>query len=377
MPALNLKGLSLRELEEFALSLDEKSYRGKQLFDWIYTREVTDFHAMTTMSVALRERLASLAVIGSITLRDEKHSPGDGTVKYLFELGDGRKIESVLIPPRTAFRGPGAEVEEEQKRLTLCVSTQVGCALDCRFCATASMGFMRNLNAGEIVDQVLRVKQVSGKKITNIVYMGMGEPLLNYDEVMKSVEIISTGLKITARRITVSTAGWVPGILRMAGEGRRVRLAVSLHTLDEDSRRELMPVSKKYPIAELLGAVSEYYRKTKQRVTFEYVLFDGWNDTTEDARALAALTRRIPSKINIIPYHDIGFTLPAGARPALRPAPPARIEEFAGKLRDMHATVFVRGSAGENIRAACGQLAVEHADRARNTGQGTRSMSTA
>lgn len=360
MPELNLKGLSLGELEEFAVSLGERSYRGKQLFDWIYSKEISDFRRMTTISTALRERLSTLASIDSITPRGEQHSAGDGTTKYLFELGDGRRIESVLIPPRTAFRDDEAGSEEEQKRLTLCVSTQVGCPLDCSFCATASMGFLRNLTAGEIVDQLLAVKRLSGRKITNIVFMGMGEPLMNYDGVMKSADIISTGMGITARRITVSTAGWVPGILRMAAENRRLKLAVSLHTMKDDLRRELMPVSKKYPLASLTEAVAEYCRKTKQRVTFEYILFDGLNDTPDDVRALASLTKRVPSKVNIIPYHDIGFARQGESGRRLRPTPRVRIEEFAHNLRKLHATVFVRGSAGEEIHAACGQLAVKH-----------------
>ncbi len=391
MHQTNLKGLSQRELEEFALSLGEKPYRGRQLFDWIYNKHVSDFGAMTTMSSALRERLRAGATIDSIGLTGEKLSASDGTVKYLFELADGKKIESVLIPPRTAYRNPppspagggqgrtgmtgvadgpvgppetGEEPAEEAglKRHTLCVSTQVGCPLDCVFCATASMGFGRNLTAGEIVDQVLAVREISGKKISNIVYMGMGEPLLNYEEVMKSVDIISSGLGIAARRITISTAGWVPGIRRMADDGRRVKLAVSLHSLDQESRAKLMPVTVKYPLEELLDATRDYTRRTGQRVTFEYILFRDWNDREEDLRALASLAGSMPCKVNIIPFHDIAFALP-GAGSGLRPSPPARIDEFAARLREKNLTVFVRSSAGEDINAACGQLAVAASPR--------------
>jgi len=377
MHQTNLKGLSLRELEEFALSLGEKPYRGRQLFDWIYNKDVSDFGAMSSMSAALRERLRAGASIGTIDLVDERRSAADGTVKYLFGLADGRKIESVLIPPKTAYRspwhddapepdGPDDETDNAQpagakagtKRHTLCVSTQVGCPLDCVFCATASMGFTRNLTAGEIVEQVLAVKRISGRKISNIVYMGMGEPLLNYDEVMKSVDIISTGLRIAARRITVSTAGWVPGIARMAEDDRRVKLAVSLHSLDPDARARLMPVSAKYPLRELLDATRDFARRTGQRVTFEYILFDGWNDGERDLRALAALAGSMPCKVNIIPFHDIAFTLPGAEAEGLRPSPRARIDEFASGLRAKNVTVFVRSSAGEDINAACGQLAV-------------------
>jgi 23S rRNA (adenine2503-C2)-methyltransferase len=388
----DLKGLSAVELEEFAVSLGEKPFRGRQLFEWIYHKRAAGFDEMTDLSAALRAKLASAAVIGSLTLKDAQRSAADGTTKLLFGLADGKNVESVLIPPKTAFRdahGIEAEAEAEAEadagdpedngagdagtvkraRLTLCVSTQVGCPLDCVFCATATMGFLRNLTAGEIVDQVMSARKVAGRKITNLVYMGMGEPLLNYDEVMKSAEIVSNGLKIAAKRITVSTAGWVPGIRRMAEEKRRVKLAVSLHTLDEAARTELMPVSGKYPLAELLESAEFYYARTKQRITFEYILFRGWNDSDTDVRRLSALVKRIPGKVNIIPFHSIAFSLPAGApadlQSALRPATAAGIDAFARKLRSAHVTTFVRSSAGEDINAACGQLAVKHAARQR------------
>lgn len=363
---MNLKGLSVAELEEFAVSMGEKPFRGRQLFEWIYHKDAAGFDAMTNMPAAFRRRLASEARIGSIALRDRKRSPADATTKLLFELDDGKYIESVLIPPRTAYR--------EEERLTLCVSTQVGCPLDCVFCATATMGFRRNLTAGEIVDQVMTAARIAERKITNIVYMGMGEPLLNYDEVMKSAEIISTGLKIAAKRITVSTAGWTPGIRRMADENRRVKLAISLHTLDERARTELMPVTGKFPLAELLDAAEYYYGRTKQRITFEYILFDGWNDSDADVRRLVALMKRIPGKVNIIPFHSIAFSLPQGVPAALRPSPPRRIDAFARKLRAGHVTVFVRSSAGEDINAACGQLAVRHAARAERTAHDAGSL---
>ncbi len=370
----NLKGLSERELEEFAVSTGEKPFRGRQLFEWIYHRQAAGFGEMLNIPSSFRRRLEAEARIGSIELRDRNRSATDGTTKLLFALEDGRNIESVLIPPKTAYRGgpdPGAEdqddageIKQERERLTLCVSTQVGCALDCIFCATATMGFRRNLTAGEIVDQVMAAGRIAERKITNVVYMGMGEPLLNYDEVMKSADIISTGLKIAAKRITVSTAGWTPGIIRMADERRKVKLAISLHTLDEAARMELMPVTKKHPLPGLLDAAEHYYGRTKQRITFEYILFDGWNDSDADVRRLVTLLKRIPGKVNIIPYHSIEFSLPAPMPVALRPASARRIDAFARKLRDRHVTVFVRSSAGEDINAACGQLAVRHAARA-------------
>jgi 23S rRNA (adenine2503-C2)-methyltransferase len=380
----DLKGLSAGELESFVVSLGEKPFRGRQLFEWIYHKRAAGFHEMTDLSAALRARLASAAVIGSLTLKDAQRSAADGTTKLLFGLADGKNVESVLIPPKTAWRdadeaeaeaedaedkGTGEAGATKRPRLTLCVSTQVGCPLDCVFCATATMGFFRNLTAGEIVDQVMAAGKVAGRKITNLVYMGMGEPLLNYDEVMKSAEIVSNGLKIAAKRITVSTAGWVPGIRRMADEKRRVKLAISLHTLDEGARAELMPVSGKYPLAELLDSAEYYYARTKRRITFEYILFRGWNDSDADVRRLSALMKRIPGKVNIIPFHSIAFSIPpgtpAGLQTALRPATAAGIDAFARKLRSEHVTTFVRSSAGEDINAACGQLAVKHAARQR------------
>ncbi|HUN64692.1 MAG TPA: 23S rRNA (adenine(2503)-C(2))-methyltransferase RlmN [Bacteroidota bacterium] len=364
----DLKGLTTAELTNFAVSIGEQRYRGNQLFEWLYMKRAVRFEEMTALSKPLREKLDAVAVIGSIGLSDRTDS-GDGTTKFLFSLNDGKQIESVLIPPRLAFGGRNAAGEDEQRRLTLCVSTQVGCALDCRFCATATMGMVRNLTAGEIVDQVMQTGRITGRTITNIVYMGMGEPLMNYDAVMNSVEIISNGLKIPARRITVSTAGWVPKIRQMAEERRKVKLAVSLHSLNDATRAELMPVGLKFPLDELMDAVGEYCRKTGIRVTFEYILFDGINDSAEDCRRLAVLAKKIPCKFNIIPFHDISGT--GGVRTAgLRPSPSATIDRFVAALRRLHVTVFVRSSAGEDIAAACGQLAVMQSAKERMRTEG-------
>ncbi len=366
----NLKGLTLAELQDFAESIGEPRYRGRQLFDWLYRKRESDFARMSSLSAAMRARLGSVATVDALRCVTTLASRDDGTAKFLFELSDGRRIESVLIPPRTAFESPDAGNEEEQRRLTLCVSTQVGCPLDCAFCATATMGFLRNLTAGEIIDQLMQVAAVSGRKVTNLVYMGMGEPLMNYENVMNSAEIISTALDIAARRITISTAGWVPNIRRMADEKRKIKLAVSLHSLNDKSRAALMPVAKKFPLPELLDAVEYYYRATGMRVTFEYILFDGWNDTDSDLRLLTNLSGRIPCKVNIIPFHSIAFASPEGFAARLAPTPAGRADEFVRKLRDAHLTVFVRSSAGEDIAAACGQLAVTDRSRARRRSSG-------
>ena len=356
MKKINLIGLSITELEEFALSAGEKKFRGKQLFDWLYTKETSSFNEMSSLAKMLRDRLAGISAINAIKIVNTQESM-DGTKKYLFELEDGSKIESVLIPPRTAFSGHDAGDEEEQKRLTLCVSTQVGCPLDCKFCATGTMGFHRNLTSGEIIDQILQVKKYTGKKITNVVYMGMGEPMLNYDNVMKSIEIITTGMGIAARHITVSTVGLAPRIRDMADENRKVKLAISLHSLDQGVREKLMPVAKKYKLPEIIDSLQYYYRKMKRRPTFEYILFEGINDRDEDIKHLVKLSKQIPCKFNIIPFHDMGSLHPTGID--LRPAKASRIEGFVKKLRESHVTVFVRSSAGEDIDAACGQLAAK------------------
>lgn len=355
MKKVNLKGLTIGELENYAVSIGEQKYRGRQLFYWIYNRGATTFAEMTDLSKGFRQKLADAALLEGLSILSMKVSSLDGTVKYLFELQDGAKIESVLIPPSSSSNG-------EAKRLTLCISTQVGCPLDCKFCATGSMGFTRNLTAGEIVDQVLYVRRESPRRITNLVYMGMGEPLMNYEAVMKSAEILSNeySVGISAKRMTISTAGWVDGIRRMADEKRKMKLAVSLHTLDDKLRTKLMPLNRKFGLQKLIEAVRYYYEKTRQRVTYEYILLDGLNDTEEDIRRLVSLSRKIPCKINLIPFHSIEFTDPKGFAAALRPTPPDRLERFAERLRGANVTVMVRSSAGKDIEAACGQLAVKN-----------------
>ena len=361
MNKTNLKGYTLAELETFSHSIGEQRYRGKQLFTWVYTKGATSFDEITSLSKTLRAKLSSTAVIDSLKLVETRASRDDATTKYLFELSDGKRIESVLIPPRTAFRADGPDDEDEQQRLTLCVSTQVGCPLDCKFCATGTMGFLRNLTAGEIVDQVIQAQRLADRRITNLVYMGMGEPMLNYDDVMKSIDIITDdrSLNIGARHITVSTGGYADRIRQMADEGRKMKLALSLHSLDNEKRTQLMPITKKFSVDELIGALEYYYRKTRRRPTFEYIPFDGFNDTHDDVKRFVKLSKRIPCKVNLIPFHSIAFTGISGLGATLRPTPKEKMERFAQALREANITVMVRSSSGEDIEAACGQLAVE------------------
>ena len=363
-PLHNLLGLTLPELSDFAEKIGEKRYRGKQLFDWLYSKEARSFGEMTTFSKPFREELERTASLDRVEIVKQQRSVVDGTTKFLIRLHDGINVESVLIPPRRSFRDPEAAEEEEQRRLTLCISSQAGCALDCKFCATATMGLLRNLSAGEIIDQVLQVKRHAERPITNVVFMGMGEPMMNYENVMKAVDILITGINIAAKRITISTAGWADKIRKMADDECKAKLAVSLHSAVDDTRTKLMPVNKKYNVAELMSAIEYYCTKTGKRVTYEYIFFDGVNDSDYEVAQLVKLARRVPCKINIIPFHSIAFTGNHGA--ALKPSP--RMNEIADRLREKNLSVFVRSNAGEDIAAACGQLAVNTGkERARQT----------
>ena len=344
----------MKELQAFVECLGEKKYRAAQLFSWLYAKGAQSFDEMTDISREFRSVLEHSAKVDNLDLVRKSVSPTDGTTKFLFRLNDDLMIESVLIPPEET--SPAAE-----RRLTLCVSTQVGCPLDCKFCATGTMGFLRNLTAGEILDQVIQAQRHAERRITNLVYMGMGEPMLNYDEVMKSVDILSDNrsLNIGSRHITISTAGYADKIRQMADEDRKVKLALSLHSLDNEKRTQLMPITKKFSVDDLVEALEHYYKKTRRRPTFEYILFDGFNDTKEDIRRFVKLSKRIPCKVNIIPFHSIAFTGASGFAATLKPTPRPRMEAFAQALREADITVMVRSSAGEDIEAACGQLAVE------------------
>ena len=350
----NLKGLSLQELEAFVTSMNEPRYRAAQIYQWLYNSQVDSFDSMTNLSIEFREKLKENATIEQFTIVTAQTSKTDGTVKFLYELSDGKRIETVLIPPR-----PTAVDAEE--RMTLCVSTQVGCPLDCAFCATASMGFVRNLTASEILNQYFTAQRHSAKPITNIVFMGMGEPMLNYKNVMTAIDIFTDqqGFGISSRRITVSTAGYADKIRQMADENRKIKLALSLHSLRDDVRTELMPINKKYTTEELLSALEYYHRTTKKSVMLEYILFDGVNDSEKDIQAIVKASRRFECRVNLIPYHSIEFTHPQGYSASLHGASADRIKKFWERLRSSGVTTFIRHSAGVDIDAACGQLAVK------------------
>lgn len=347
-----LVGLGPEEMTAWAIEQGLAKYRGEQLFRRIYAHRADTWEQVKELPKLQREELGLRYSLRSITLQKVQESE-DGTKKFLFQLSDGRAIETVLIPSEMR------DNDGSPRRRTICVSTQVGCPLNCKFCATASLKLKRNLTTGEIIEQFLMVQQHSDLPITNLVFMGMGEPMLNYDNVMKAVEIFTHPMVqlLAPRRITLSTAGMVEGIRRLADEGRQIKLALSLHATTDDLRLQLMPINKKYNLRELGDAMEYYYRKTKKDVTYEYILFDGLNDTDNDVKRLAKICRRVPSKVNVIPFHDIGFTAPEGLSAQLRRSSDDRFEEFLRKLRREGVNVMVRSSSGEDIDGACGQLA--------------------
>jgi 23S rRNA (adenine2503-C2)-methyltransferase len=332
--------------EEFARH-EEPPYRAGQLLRWIYAKRVTGWDAMTDLPAAVRHELAGrfdlwlpevLRVTGS----------RDTTRKFLFRLREGDLVESVLIPASPALYGSRSD------RRTLCLSSQVGCAYGCRFCASGLDGWKRNLSPGEIVGQFLAVEAVAGEKINNIVFMGMGEPLANYDAVMRSIDILNApwGVGLGARHITVSTSGLAPRIRDLAEQPRQIRLAVSLHGATDEVRQQIMPVNKKYPLAELLDACAFYTDRKKQRLSFEYILIAGLNDQPAHARDLVRVARPLQAKVNLIPYNQVeGLSWE-------RPEEDAQ-EAFLSILQRAGLACTIRREKGHDISAACGQLRLQ------------------
>jgi 23S rRNA (adenine2503-C2)-methyltransferase len=343
-----LKGLTIRELKEYFISASEPEFRAEQVFKWMYGDLVDDIDEMNNLPKSLRKKLSESFKIDTLRYLTSEISPSTKTKKYIFETADGNKIESVVIP--------------EKKRTTLCVSTQVGCPLDCKFCATGLMGYKKNLTAGEIFDQFkLASKDYTQSEITNIVYMGMGEPLLNFKETVKSLEIFAEGLTtgMSLKKITVSTAGIAPKIKELAVTGLKVKIAFSLHSCFEEIRSRIMPINEKYSLQENIEALKNYVKETGTRITFEYVMLDGINDRDEDVKALARLMSSLPSKLNIIPFNSLEHMNPTGLAAKLKSTRMDRIQEFTDKLREKNITVMLRNTQGDDIAAACGQLALK------------------
>ncbi len=339
----NLIGLPGGELVDFFGELGEKPFRARQLMQWIYQRRVLDFDAMTDLSRDLRSRLHSHACLELPDVLRREDS-ADGTRKWLVDVGSGQAVETVFIP--------------EPNRGTLCISSQAGCAIDCAFCATGQQGFNRNLTAQEIIAQVLIASDEVPSDITNVVFMGMGEPLANFDNVLRAVRVLvdDFGFGLSRRRVTISTSGLVPQLRRLAGECN-VALAVSLHATTDELRNRLVPINRLHPIDKLLDACWQYAAVLASRhVTFEYVMLADVNDSTADARRLARLLRNRPAKVNLIPFNPF-----PGAD--FRCSPPEAIDRFAGILRDSGIVATIRRARGDDIAAACGQLAGRVKDR--------------
>lgn len=337
----DIRKLSLEQLEEFFVSQGDKKFRAKQVYDWLWNKSLKNFDDMSNISKETREMLKANFSINHVKVDLMQHS-NDGTIKNAVKLFDNKIVESVLIPTT--------------KRITACVSSQVGCSLDCNFCATARLKRMRNLNPDEIYDQVVAIKEEAEtyfqRPLTNIVFMGMGEPLLNYNNVIDAIDKITSpeGLGMAPRRITLSTVGIPKMIKKMADDEVRFNLAVSLHSAIDETRSRLMPINDVNPLEDLAEALKYWYQKTKRKVTYEYVIWDGINDDERHAKALAKFCKIIPSKVNIIQYNPID-------EGEFRQASQEAVDMYVRILESNGIIAKVRKSRGQDIDAACGQLA--------------------
>ncbi|MEN9700377.1 MAG: hypothetical protein RLZZ301_1575 [Bacteroidota bacterium] len=338
---LNIRNLSLQELQESFTQAGEKAFRAKQVWEWLWKKNAHSFDDMSNLSMAMREWLKLHYYIDHIRLQDQQISK-DRTIKCAFEVEQGKIVEGVLIPTST--------------RMTACISSQIGCSLACTFCATGRLKLMRNLSAGEIVDQVVYLRNQAQERydqhLSNIVYMGMGEPLLNYKNVLQSIDRICSedGLGISPKRITVSTAGIAKMIRKLGDDEVKFNLALSLHAANDQKRNQIMEINESNNLAELADSLQYFHEKTGSRVTFEYIIFKDFNDSLADARELAEFAKCVPCKINIIEYNPID----AGS---FQQADPKNVESFAEFLESLNLIVNVRRSRGKDIDAACGQLA--------------------
>jgi len=337
----DIRALTKDQLREFFVSNGDKAFRGNQVYEWLWQKSAHSFEGMTNISKETREMLENHFVINHIRV-DQMQRSTDGTIKNAVQLHDALVVESVLIPTDT--------------RTTACVSSQVGCSLDCRFCATAKLKRMRNLNPDEIYDQVVAIDNQSRlyfeRPLSNIVFMGMGEPLMNYNNVLKAIDKITSpeGLGMSPKRITVSTSGVPKMIKKMADDGVKFNLAVSLHSAIDDTRTSIMPFNATFPLADLREALEHWYQKTKKRITYEYVVWRGINDTQKDVDALVRFCKFAPSKVNLIEYNPIGDG-------EFAQASEEAIQRYVQTLERHNITVTIRRSRGKDIDAACGQLA--------------------
>ncbi|MBI2842551.1 MAG: 23S rRNA (adenine(2503)-C(2))-methyltransferase RlmN [Armatimonadetes bacterium] len=327
-------GAATAELERLAADLGEPPYRGRQIAGWLYRKNAGNFSAMTDLPAEFRRKLEAASTLFRARTLARSQS-ADGTTKFLLELSDGQRIESALIP--------------YTDRVTVCVSTQVGCAADCSFCATAAAGLTRNLSGGEIVDQVLTLQGHAGERVTNVVFMGMGEPLLNYDEVIKSVRLINSEVGIAMRKMTISTVGITPRIRKLQSENLQLTLAISLHAPDDDLRRRLIPLAQRYPLNDLIAACRAYAEATGRRVTYEYLLLAAVNDSLTHARKLVGLIKGSLANVNLIPYNTVF------GKDYKRPQAGV-VKAFRSVLQDAGIETTERFERGHAVSAACGQL---------------------
>ena len=343
MEKTDIKSLDYEELQQFMASLGEKPFRAKQLYEWMHEKLAADLDEMTNLSKELRKKLKETTDYTSLEVVERLVSGIDGTEKYLFRLSDGNVIESVLM--------------RYHHGNSVCISSQVGCRMGCRFCASTLGGLTRNLKPSEMLDQIYRIQQVSGERVSNIVVMGTGEPLDNYDNLLKFIRLLTDehGLNISQRNITVSTCGIVENIRRLANEKLQITLAISLHASNQEKRKELMPIAYKYDIHEVLDATRYYFGQTRRRITFEYSLVGGVNDTEEDARELSALVGDINCHVNLIPVNPIKERSYVQSNHAV-------IEAFKNKLEKNRINVTIRREMGRDINGACGQLRKSYMD---------------
>ncbi len=339
----DIRKMDLNEVMQFMLDIGEPKFRAKQIYEWLWKKHATSFDEMTNLSISLRDKLTNTCFIRKITLDTVQHS-NDGTIKSRYLLHDGRYVESVLIP------------RPKSNKYTVCVSSQVGCSLACSFCATGTMETVRNLDVAEIYDQVVHVKEQCeekyGHNITNIVYMGMGEPLLNFSNMIKSIDFLTGeyGMGMSPRRITVSTAGITKSIKKLGDMKVRFNLALSLHAADDEKRNKIMPINVTNSLDNLMGAIKYFYEETGSKISFEYIAFKDINDSIEDAKNLVELTKQFPVKVNIIEYNTVeGLDFVKTDED--------KLNKFAQYVRNHHVMITVRRSRGKDIDAACGQLA--------------------
>ena len=332
----NIKDYNLDDLKKELVEIGEKPFRAEQIFKWIYVEKVKEFDEMTNLSLGLREKLKENYTMCNYNILRKQESK-DGTIKYLYDVLDGNAIETVLMSYHHGY--------------TICVSTQIGCKMGCKFCASTGVNCVRSLTAGEIVEQLLAVEQDTGVKISNIVYMGIGEPMDNYDNVVKSIRIVNNqkGLNIGARHISVSTSGLVPGIYRLAEENIQCTLSISLHATNNEKRSSMMPVNNAYPIEELMQACKDYIAKTNRRISFEYALAKDSNDNLDDAKELVKLLKGMLCHVNLIPINKI-------ENGAYSKSSNENIMRFRDYLNDHGIVATIRRELGSDIDAACGQL---------------------